>query len=166
MSDAFNTKPAPASEKKLKELYSRIRHMKWDRDTIEDYVEYVYKKHRALRDRNKRSSVDYFVGILTSKRNIDQFKDFQKYAPKERTPSGTEEEKTVDFKGNEYTFLTEIPIVAEIYFYQKPDDRFLFVVRDLAMTPPRLSFLSKFNKTFPDKKINKSKLILLAKKQA
>jgi hypothetical protein len=165
MADAFSARPAEKSKKKLKELYSKIRHMLWDKEQIEDYVKFTYEKHQKVRDRFKRSSIDYFIAILTNRENIRSFKDYVKHDDKKATPTDRgNADIVVTYKGNEFILLEDID-EGEIYFHEDIEkEKFIFVVRDLSENMPRLMYLKTFNKKFPSRKISRSRMNQKARK--
>jgi len=161
--DLFSARPSQKSKMKITEAAKQIRRNKWTADTIDDYIEFSYNGLLKIRDRYKKSNVNYFVAIMSNKENMNYFVDFNK----EQYKVGTEDqqdETAVSYKGRDFNYLDDIDDFGEIYFHEDIEkERFIFVVRDLSGPSPKLMFLKAFNEEFPDRAISRKAMVAQAK---
>lgn len=155
----FVATPSENSKLKLKKLTRKLWVKKWPKDLIEDYIEFTYNNLLKVKDRYKRSNVNYFIGILTNQQNIDHFMDFSKEEYLKSPSPHDDDDSAISYKGRDFTYLQDIEF-GEVYFYEDIEkERYVFVVRDLLGSTPRLMFLSRFNKEFPDRAISRKTMI-------
>jgi hypothetical protein len=129
-------------------------------------MEFTYRQQQAVKDRGKRSNVDYFIAILTNRENVRGFLDFMKYDDKKIATDSGNIDPVMTYKGREFILLEDIDN-GEIYYHEDIEKgKFSFVVRDLSQDLPRLMFLKKFNSRFPTRKINRLRMIQKARKRA
>jgi len=161
--EIFTAPASKKSEEKIEALAAKIRKLGWGKETTIEYFEYAYKTLSKVKDRMKRSSVNYFIAIMTGDNNFLGFID---YLASASTDEKTEAEDTIEYKGRSYIPLGHsIGNIEVHYCRRKGDGKFMFLLTDYSKTPPRMGYLSKYNKVYPEKKIKRSKLIQIAMRQ-
>jgi hypothetical protein len=160
--DAYKTKPNPKSTIRLEELACKISESSWRDDIIEEYVSFAYSRLKYMKDRWKRSSVDYFIAILTGDKTFTSFLD---YVAADNTDKPELTEETISFKGKEYTPLVTKDDLDIFYNYNAKTDKISFVVRNLKFDIPQMEFLSTHNKENPENKLKRALLIKLAEEK-
>jgi hypothetical protein len=148
----YIAKPKDASMKKIKVVARKMNKLTFTEDDVIDYVDFCYKKLKKVKEVGKRSSVDYFIGILASDGEIGRFLDFKKAKGELKSESTTEDTEDDDIL--KVNGLTYHKIMSD-----QDRDIFLcpvkikFMIRDCSRFVPKLYTLNQYNELYPEKKI-------------
>ena len=152
----YNSIPAERSLKKIKDIFQRFKTLKFEREDIIYYIDFCYKQmEKTVKDAVRRSSVDYFVAIVSSDKTFLRYLDYLR-AKGEVVNEPQIEVSPYDDPNEAITFngLTYHKIISTV-----DRDIFLcptaikFLIRDYNDLVPRFYTLMTYNVKYPDKKI-------------
>jgi hypothetical protein len=148
----YRAKPREGSVMKL-QRFCKVFRKELNISDIIDYVDFCEKQLKKIKDRNRRRSVDYFVGIIVSEnvfsRYIDDLKAKGQIDKETNLNEEDEDGDVVEHKGVRYEKIKshgEFDI-----FYNKEILRFL--VADFSSLPPKIYTLKQYNQSFPQNRI-------------
>ena len=148
----YRAKPGVASIKKMKVLGRKINKLDLDEDAVISYVDFCYKKLKKIKDTGKRSSVDYFVGILGTEKTFDSFLDFRRTTGELRQEDPTEDDDNDDtLRINGITYNKILSEEDRDIFWSEQE--FGMMVRDLSRMIPKIMSLKEYNQIYPDNKV-------------
>lgn len=151
----YNASPGERSIKKLKGLFKKFKEFKFDKDRIADYIDFCFKRmKKVVKEKEKKSSVDYFVAIVASEKTFKQYLDFVriKGEVREENPiaeSQEPEEEEIKINGHRYIKILSDPD-REIFFCP---DVIKFLIKDYSDMVPKFYRLAQYNRKHPDKEI-------------
>jgi hypothetical protein len=158
----YTATPSQTGISKLQKIVDEIISGDFSEKEVIDYVEFVYRITRKIKDSGKRASVYYFVAILASENSWNRFMDLLDANREIQNETGTDEEEPtqsvseIRFKGETYTQIGSTFNDTVDIFYNT--ETYRFVICNSTALVPQYTRLLKWNRDNPKRKITEELL--------
>lgn len=121
---------------------------------LQGYISGCWMKVSKIKSPGKRGAVSYFVAIIVSDDNFNEYLDGRKAKYDIKKQSGLEDDEeedpgVIEYKGDTFTILKEED-ERDIYFCK---EAISFLIRDRTEIIPKVLTLKDYNENFPERRI-------------